>query len=204
MVGGTCACPFGCLRDADVVNVSVDAMALRALLVALDGPGHHIRELQAIRSLGNSPIDKVLDQFNQAVGKGLMVEERVVWESARQADHGTLRVLHGDDLSLEIVERGVSRKIPLSPEMAAAFATALENRALRSREPVTGLPDQLRVRSSSLGEPYREVVEIELGAAGADSSVTLLKADALSLAKVVRPAVKPPAPVPGQMPMAGM
>jgi hypothetical protein len=51
--------------------VSVDAKALRQLLEAVTGPGHHIRELQATRSLHAlgypNPIDTLLDSFNAAI-----------------------------------------------------------------------------------------------------------------------------------------
>lgn len=52
----------------------VDAKALRDVLSALIGPGHHIRELQATRSIAKltgvkNPIDVLLDQFN-AQAKG--------------------------------------------------------------------------------------------------------------------------------------
>jgi hypothetical protein len=51
--------------------VAVDAKALRQLLEAVTGPGHHIRELQATRSLhalGHpNPIDTLIDSYNAAV-----------------------------------------------------------------------------------------------------------------------------------------
>jgi len=46
-------------------KVYVDADALRSVLQALNGPGHLIRELQVIRSLGDSPIDLLIKQFNE-------------------------------------------------------------------------------------------------------------------------------------------
>jgi hypothetical protein len=45
-------------------KVSVDADALRHVLQALIGPDHHIRELQACRRLPDSPIDKLITEFN--------------------------------------------------------------------------------------------------------------------------------------------
>ena len=50
-------------------KVSVDAAALRQILVALNGPGHHIRELQATRNLPGvqNPIDKIIQDFNDNV-----------------------------------------------------------------------------------------------------------------------------------------
>lgn len=52
-------------------TVTVDAAALRTVLAALNGPSHHIRELQATRSLkalGHySPIDTLIEQFNAQV-----------------------------------------------------------------------------------------------------------------------------------------
>jgi hypothetical protein len=48
-------------------TVTVDAEALRAVLQALIGPAHHIRELQAIRGLpgGDDPIGKLIKEFNE-------------------------------------------------------------------------------------------------------------------------------------------
>lgn len=50
----------------DKVTVSTDA--LRQVLEALNGPGYHIRELQAIRNLPgmSNPIDTLIDEFNAA------------------------------------------------------------------------------------------------------------------------------------------
>jgi len=51
--------------------VSVDADALREVLQALIGPAHHIRELQATRSLHAmgypNAIDTLVESFNEAV-----------------------------------------------------------------------------------------------------------------------------------------
>lgn len=51
--------------------VSVDAQALRTILQALIGPPHHIRELQATRSIaeltGDDPIGVLVEDFNRAV-----------------------------------------------------------------------------------------------------------------------------------------
>lgn len=46
------------LDAAGFAVVPVDA--LKQVLLALNGPPHYIRELQVIRSLGNSPIDILL------------------------------------------------------------------------------------------------------------------------------------------------
>lgn len=48
-------------------TITVNADALRQVLSALVGPDHMIRELQAIRSLGNSPIDKLVNEFNSQI-----------------------------------------------------------------------------------------------------------------------------------------
>ena len=59
----------GCSGNPD--PISVDKRALRQLLEAVTGPGHHIRELQATRSLhalGHpNPIDTLIDSFNAAI-----------------------------------------------------------------------------------------------------------------------------------------
>lgn len=47
-------------------TVTVDALALRQILVALNGPDHAIRELQVTRGpIFDNPIDKILAQFNE-------------------------------------------------------------------------------------------------------------------------------------------
>lgn len=51
-------------------SVTVDKAALREILAALIGPPHLIRELQATRCLGDSPIDLLVEQFNAAVANG--------------------------------------------------------------------------------------------------------------------------------------
>lgn len=48
-------------------TVTVDADALRQVLQALNGPSYLISELMAIRVLGNSPIDILVEQYNAAV-----------------------------------------------------------------------------------------------------------------------------------------
>jgi hypothetical protein len=45
-------------------TVTVDAKALRELLVALNGPAHHIRELQVTRGFMDNPIDTLIEEFN--------------------------------------------------------------------------------------------------------------------------------------------
>lgn len=48
--------------------VTVSGSALRAVLVALNGPGHYIRELQVTRGpLFDNPIDTLLTQYNEQV-----------------------------------------------------------------------------------------------------------------------------------------
>lgn len=51
-------------------RIEVDAAALRAVLVALNGQGHQIRELQVLRGslFLDSPIDKLTAEFNEWVG----------------------------------------------------------------------------------------------------------------------------------------
>lgn len=49
-------------------TVNVDAKALREVLVALNGPGHYIRELQVTRgAMFDNPIDKLIEEFNAQV-----------------------------------------------------------------------------------------------------------------------------------------
>lgn len=52
-------------------TVAVDAEALGQILQALIGPGHHIRELQATRSLHalgySNPIDTLIESYNAAI-----------------------------------------------------------------------------------------------------------------------------------------
>lgn len=49
---------------AEETKFTVDADALRQVLVALNGPDYFIRELQATRNLPGSPIQLLTDQFN--------------------------------------------------------------------------------------------------------------------------------------------
>lgn len=48
-------------------TVTVDADALRQVLQSLIGPSYLMSELMAIRGLGDSPIDILVDQYNMAV-----------------------------------------------------------------------------------------------------------------------------------------
>ena len=69
--GESCEPIFRERRGSGSALVSVDAKALRQLLEAVSGPGHHIRELQATRSLHTlgypNPIDTLIDSFNAAI-----------------------------------------------------------------------------------------------------------------------------------------
>lgn len=47
--------------------VTVDADALRQVLQALIGPSYLMSELMAIQGLGDSPIDILVAQYNEAV-----------------------------------------------------------------------------------------------------------------------------------------
>ena len=48
-------------------RIEVDARALKQVLLALTGPPHLIRELQAVVNLGDSPIAKLVDEYNTAL-----------------------------------------------------------------------------------------------------------------------------------------
>lgn len=51
-------------------KVTVSADALRQVLQALNGQGHYIRELQALRNgpfCGDNPINKLVDEYNTAL-----------------------------------------------------------------------------------------------------------------------------------------
>ena len=53
--------------EEEKLMISVDAAALKQVLVALNGPGHFIRELQHTRTppVGDdNPINILTDQFN--------------------------------------------------------------------------------------------------------------------------------------------
>lgn len=54
-------------------TITVDAAALREVLQALIGPGHHIRELQATRSLHKlghpNAIETLVEQYNEWVSR---------------------------------------------------------------------------------------------------------------------------------------
>ena len=47
--------------------VKVSGEALLAILRACNGPSYLMRELQVIRKLGDSPIDKLIEEYNSAV-----------------------------------------------------------------------------------------------------------------------------------------
>lgn len=56
------------MAEHTVQTVTVDAAAFRRLLVALNGPQHYIRELQATRGpLFDNPIDLLIEQFNAQI-----------------------------------------------------------------------------------------------------------------------------------------
>ena len=70
------------------VKIAVDAVALRQVLQALIGPGHHIRELQATRSLhalGHpNPIDLLLEDYERHLADEAKVQAcDHQWVSAR-------------------------------------------------------------------------------------------------------------------------
>lgn len=55
-------------------TVTVNAAALRAVLAALKGPGHAIRELQATRNIDEltgheNPINTLIREFNEQANK---------------------------------------------------------------------------------------------------------------------------------------
>lgn len=54
-------------------RITVDGKALRQVLEALIGPGHFIRELQALRSpeelFPDNPINVLIKEYNQQVGE---------------------------------------------------------------------------------------------------------------------------------------
>lgn len=59
---------------SDAITVTVSAKALCEVLVALHGPPHYIRELQATMSLDGlvgdrNPISLLTEQFNEQVTK---------------------------------------------------------------------------------------------------------------------------------------
>ncbi|MDE1179443.1 hypothetical protein [Paraburkholderia sp.] len=59
-------------------RIEVDAKALREVLVALNGPGHYIRELQVTRNpviCPDNPINKLTDEFNAWVERQANTEE---------------------------------------------------------------------------------------------------------------------------------
>lgn len=64
------------MDSLEQARVSVNADDLREILSALNGPAYLIRELQAIRSLGNSSIDRLIKEYNDwAEGVGGSTDE---------------------------------------------------------------------------------------------------------------------------------
>lgn len=69
-------------------KITVSAESLRQVLQALNGPGHHIRELQATRGplVGdNNPINILVNEFNQAVDSASAAAAQVQIESPSDA-----------------------------------------------------------------------------------------------------------------------
>ena len=64
-------------------KVTVSADALRQVLEALNGPGHHIRELQATRNLPGTtnPINTLTEEYNSAV------DEHNAVNNMKECDH---------------------------------------------------------------------------------------------------------------------
>lgn len=50
-------------------TITVDAEALRQVLQALIGPPHHIRELQVLSKLPDSPITTLVEAYNEWCSK---------------------------------------------------------------------------------------------------------------------------------------
>ena len=54
-------------EEKEPFKILVTASALKEILEALRGPGYMVRELQALRSLGESPIDLLVDEYTSQV-----------------------------------------------------------------------------------------------------------------------------------------
>ena len=78
--------------------IYVDADALREVLVALNGRGHHIRELQATRGtlLFDNPIDKLVTNYNDAIARAkAAAETEAVTDAVDKVEypHGEVAVI---------------------------------------------------------------------------------------------------------------
>jgi len=78
--------------------IYVDADALREVLVALNGPGHHIHELQATRGtlLFDNPIDKLVTNYNDAIARAkAAAETEAVTDAVDKVEypHGEVAVI---------------------------------------------------------------------------------------------------------------
>lgn len=52
---------------SDERKISVSVEPLRELLTAFNGPSYLVRELQAIRGITKSPIDQLIQEFNEEI-----------------------------------------------------------------------------------------------------------------------------------------
>ena len=63
-------------RGEDMKTVTVDADALRELLDALVGPHYLMSELRVTQGTGDNPIDRLIEQYNEAVVNHVAMEKQ--------------------------------------------------------------------------------------------------------------------------------
>ena len=112
-------------------KVSVDADKLRQILEAITGPGHLIRELQAIRSIGSDPISALVDEYNlQVFGP---IETKAAGVEFAEAKHvAFMKAIP------EMLEEDLVLQLIVHQTLTAALLDALVKR--RERAPIVKPP----------------------------------------------------------------
>lgn len=190
-----------------MAKVSVDGAALREVLQALNGPGHLVRELQALRGspvVGPNCIDRLVDEFNAQVSAPRVLTQRVMIDVAGESrDNDSpprLRVLDrgGAERALEIATHDRVVSVVLD-EVDAELLVGLVRRCViaapgaspaQSNAAPAAFP--VRVVGSTLGEPYQRVVCLRLEQDEmARDQVQLSAESARALIRVLEPSPKP-------------
>lgn len=184
-------------------KISVDARDLHAVLSALNGPTYQVAELQVTRSLGNSPIDRLIDQYNAAAGAPCVEMARVVASHSGVtrgfSDGETIRVIDsGAQMAVEVVNGARLARVSLDPKESAQLGEMLKAAGANPREAKAEIPGKVQIGMQTLGEPYQLVVVVKMGDRedGCEISLDRQVAQTLGAALVPRPT---PVPQKGQM-----
>lgn len=105
-------------------RILVDAKALRELLVTLNGPEHHMRELQATRGplfAKSNPISILIADYNAAIALAKAAQE----SSEVHNPHDPVRALQSARL-LKLMH-SYNPDLPMAPGMKAQFLTIMKD-----------------------------------------------------------------------------